>query len=61
MVWYGMDFNRLQSDFKEYHIAGKFGSLAVYVTTAKLKSTKISYSHILYIYTYGDPVPNCQI
>ena len=38
-----------------YRIAGKFGGkfkfggLAVYVTTAKLKSTKISYSHI---YTY---------
>ena len=31
-----------------YHIAGniKFGSLAVYITTAKLKPAKISYSHI---------------
>ena len=28
-----------------YRIAGKFGGLAVYVTTAKLKSAKISYSH----------------
>ena len=31
---------------KKYHIAGKFGGLAVYITTAKLKSAKISYSHI---------------
>ena len=29
-----------------YCIAGKFGGLAVYITTAKLKSAKISYSHI---------------
>ena len=34
----------------------KFGSLVVYITTTKLKSAKISYSH-----TYGDPVPNRQI
>ena len=35
----------------------KFGSfkLAVYITTAKLKSAKISYSHIY------DPVPNHQL
>ena len=38
----------------------KFGGVAVYITTAKLKSAKISYSHI-YNYTYGDPVPNRQI
>ena len=31
----------------EYRIAGKFGGLAVYITTAKLKSAKISYSHII--------------
>ena len=49
-----------------YHIAGKiwqgikFDSLAVYITTTKLKSAKISYSHT-YNYTYGDPVPNRQI
>ena len=31
----------------------KFGSLAVYVTTAKLKSAKISKSHIyMYIYVW---------
>ena len=36
----------------------KLGGLAVYTTTTKLKSAKISYSHI---YTYGDPVPNRQI
>ena len=30
-----------------YRIDGKFGSLAVYITTAKLKSAKISYSHII--------------
>ena len=28
-----------------YRIAGKFGDLAVYITTTKLKSAKISYSH----------------
>ena len=32
-----------------YRIAGKFGSLVVYITTAKLKSAKISYS---YTYVY---------
>ena len=36
----------------------KFGSLAVYITTAKLKSAKMSYLHI---YAYGDPVLNRQI
>ena len=35
----------------------KFGGLAVYIITAKLKSAKISTR----IYTYGDPVPNRQI
>ena len=29
-----------------YCIAGKFGDLAVYITTAKLKFAKNSYSHI---------------
>ena len=29
-----------------YHIAGKFGGLAIYIITPKLKSAKISYSHI---------------
>ena len=35
-----------------YRIAGNIGgelNLAVYITTTKLKSAKISYSHILYI------------
>ena len=32
----------------------KFGGLAVYITTAKLKFPTP-------IYTYGNPVPNCQI
>ena len=32
----------------------KFSSLAVYIATIKLKSTKISY-------TYNNPVPNHQI
>ena len=32
-----------------YCIVGKFGGLVVYITTAKLKSAKISYS---YIYVY---------
>ena len=36
----------------------KFDGLAVNVTTAKLKSAKISYSHI---HMYGNPVPNRQI
>ena len=35
----------------------KLGGLAVFITTAKLKSTKIP----THIYTYGDPVPNRQI
>ena len=35
----------------------KFDDLAVYITTAKLKSTKFPTRK----YTYGDPVPNCQI
>ena len=29
--------------FEQYRITGKFGRLAVYITTAKLKSAKISY------------------
>ena len=41
-----------------YRIAGKFGSLAVYITTAKLKFAKMSYLHI---YADGDPVLNRQI
>ena len=37
-------------------IAGKFGGLAVCL------ATDISYLHvIIYMYTYGDPVPNRQI
>ena len=35
----------------------KFGSLAVNITTAKLKSAKFPTR----IYMYGDPVPNHQI
>ena len=38
------------SQLSTYRIAGKFGrelNLAVYITTVKLKSTKISYSHII--------------
>ena len=35
----------------------KFGGL--YITIAKLKSVKIPTR--IYIYTYGDPVPNRQI
>ena len=38
----------------------KFGGLVVYITTTKLRSAKISYSHIIY-YMYGDPVPNRQL
>ena len=37
----------------------KFGGLAVCLATAKLKSASISHLHKLY--TYGDPLPNCQI
>ena len=40
-------------------IAGKFGGLAVDITTTKLKSTKNFL--LAYNYTYGDPVPNRQI
>ena len=36
-----------------------FGSLAVYITTAKLKSAKISYSHdIIYIWQSRTELPN---
>ena len=45
---------------RDYRIAGKFGGFAIYITTTKLKSSKISYLHINY-YTYGDPVLNRQI
>ena len=38
-------------------IAGKFGGLAVYITTAKLKSAKISYSHV-YIWQSRTEPPN---
>ena len=34
----------------EYRIAGKFGGWVVYITTAKLKSAKISYSHVYTLY-----------
>ena len=40
-----------------YRISGKFGGLAVYVTTAKLKSAKISYSHIYIWQSHTEP-PN---
>ena len=41
-----------------YHIiAGKFGGLVVYITTAKLKSAKISYSHIYVWRSHTEP-PN---
>ena len=49
----------------QYCMAGKFGgelNLVVWqpaFATAKLKSTKISYLHIIYM--YGDPVSNHQI
>ena len=36
----------------------KFGGLAVYITTAKIKNPSKFPSRI---YTYGDPVPNRQI
>ena len=37
----------------QYRMAGKFGGLAIYVTTAKLKSAKISYSHTCtYMYVW---------
>ena len=35
----------------------KFGGLAVYITTAKLKSAKISYSHI-YVWRSRNEPPN---
>ena len=40
-----------------YRVAEKFGGLAVYVTTAKLKSAKISYSHI-YVWQSCTQLPN---
>ena len=42
----------------------KFGSLAVYITIAKLKFAKLSYLHIhMYMYNtyFGDPIPKRQI
>ena len=35
----------------------KFGDMAVYLATAKLKSANTLYLH----YTYGDPLPNRQL
>ena len=52
-----LDFLAEVSRATNYRIAGKFGGLAVYIITTKLKFAKISFC----IYTYGDPVPNCQI
>ena len=40
-----------------YHIAGKFGGLAVYITTTKLKSAKVSYSYIYVWRSHTEP-PN---
>ena len=40
-----------------YRIAGKFGCFAVYIITAKLKSAKISYSHI-YVWRSRTEPPN---
>ena len=40
-----MDMEAVRNN--SYRIAGKFGGLVVYVTTAKLKSAKIFYSHII--------------
>ena len=39
---------------------GKFGGLVVYVTTVKLKSTKISYSHI-YVWRSCTELPNLNL
>ena len=44
-----------------YRIAGKFGGLAVYITTAKLKSAKIFYSHILYVWQSHTEPPNLNL
>ena len=41
-----------------YRTAGKFGGLAVCVTTAKLKSSQ---NFLLAYITYSDPVPDRQI
>ena len=40
-----------------YRIARKFGGLAVYITTAKLKSAKISYSHAYVWRSHTEPSP----
>ena len=47
----------LQLQEQNYRIAGKFGGLAVYITTAKLKSGKISYLHI-YVWRSRTEPPN---
>ena len=46
--------------YARYRIAGKFGGLAVYITTAKLKSAKISYSHI-YVWRSRTEPPNLNL
>ena len=35
----------MSHNYYNFRIAGKFGGLAVYITTTKLKSAKISYLH----------------
>ena len=41
-----------------YCIAGKFGGLVVCLSNRQIKIRQNFFTHI---YTYGDPVPNCQI
>ena len=41
--------SKIAKPTSNYHIAGKFGGLAVYITTTKLKSAKISYSHKIHM------------
>ena len=43
-----------------YHIARKFGGLAVYIATAKLKSTKIFYSPV-YVWQSCTKPPNLNL
>ena len=52
-----LDFLAEVSRATNYRIVRKFGRLAVYIATAKLKFTTISYLHI-YVWRSGIKLPN---
>ena len=57
LVLFNMLFGYTCLKLRICRIAGKFGGLAVYITTAKLKSAKISYLHI-YVWRSHTELPN---